>query len=104
MNFSEKTALLRSFFGKLPEADKQLAFDAIDEYIFFLKKIESLSDLPIIVFSKSDKSMQKATPAAKLLKEYSQVLDAKRSTLIKLLKLNEIEEDDPLIQALKNFK
>ena len=48
--------------------------------------------------------MQRLTPAAKLIKEYSQVLDAKRKTLLMILYRIENSAADELLAKLREFE
>lgn len=95
---------LRGFFENVDEDKKQFAFDTIDEYIFFRKRIEELKKLPYIQISKRNPEMQRLTPAAKLIKEYSQVLDAKRGTLLRILYRVENSAADELLAKLSEFE
>lgn len=95
---------LQSFFELIDEDKKQFAFDTIDEYIFFRDRIEELKALPYIQISKKNPEMQRLTPAAKLIKEYSQVLDAKRATLLRILYKVENSAADELLAKLAEFE
>lgn len=96
--------LLRSYFELVDEDKKQFAFDAIDEYLFFEERIKELKNLPFIRVDKKNPERQQLTPAAKLIKEYSQVLDAKRKTLLMILYRVENSAADELMQKLKEFE
>lgn len=95
---------LRSFFDLVDEDKRQFAYDTIDEYIFFRERIEELKKLPYIQVSKKNPEMQRLTPAAKLIKEYSQVLDAKRGTLLRILYRVETSAADDLLAKLSEFE
>ena len=95
---------LRSFFEMVDEDKRQFAFDTIDEYVYFREKIEELKKLPYIQVSKRNPEMQRLTPAAKLIKEYSQVIDAKRGTLLRILNGIENSAADELFARLKEFE
>lgn len=95
---------LRAFFELVDEDKKQFAYDTIDEYVYFQKQIEMLKGLPPIEVSKKNPAKQRLTPAAKLIKEYSQVLDAKRGTLLRILYRVESAAADELLQKLKDFE
>ena len=94
---------LKSLFQDIPEPQRTLANDAIDEYVFFIQKINELKQLPYIRISKRDKSIQELTPAAKLIKEYSQALDNKRKMLFAIIKNNAAADDDALLNLLSSF-
>ena len=95
---------LKSFFENVDEDKKQFAYDTIEEYIFFQEQIEKLKNLPLIQVSKKNPEMQRLTPAAKLIKEYSQVLDAKRGTLLRILYRIESSAADELLSKLSEFE
>lgn len=95
---------LRGYFELVDEDKRTFAFDTIDEYIFFRDKIEELKKLPLIQVSKKNPEMQRLTPAAKLIKEYSQVMDAKRGTLLRILYRIENSAADELLAKLSEFE
>lgn len=96
--------VLQSYFELVDEDKRQFAYDTIDEYIYFREKIEELKKLPYIQVSKRNPEMQRLTPAAKLIKEYSQVLDAKRATLLRILYRVESSAADELLAQLSEFE
>lgn len=95
---------LRAFFEIVDEDKRQIAYDTIDEYVFFLERINELKKLPYIQVSKKNPEIQRLTPAAKLIKEYSQVLDAKRGTLLRILYRVENSAADELLNKLAEFE
>ena len=95
---------LKSFFEMVDEDKRQFAFDTIDEYVYFRERIEELKKLPHIQVSKRNPEMQRLTPAAKLIKEYSQVIDAKRGTLLRILNGVENSAAEELFAKLKEFE
>lgn len=95
---------LRSYFDLVDEDKKQFAYDTIDEYIFFSEKIEELKKYPLIEISKRNPAMQRQTAAGKMLKDYSQILDSKRATLLRILYRVENSAADDLISKLKEFE
>ena len=95
---------LRSYFELVDEDKRQFAYDTIDEYLFFLERIAELKKLPLLQISKKNPEMQKLTPAAKLIKEYSQVIDAKRGTLLRILYRVENSAADDLLAKLAEFE
>lgn len=95
---------LREYFELIDEDKRQFAYDTIDEYVFFREKIEELKKLPYIQVSTKNPEMQRLTPAAKLIKEYSQVLDAKRKTLLTILYKVENSAADELLAKLAEFE
>lgn len=95
---------LKDFFKNIDKDKRQFAYDTIEEYIFFQEKLKELKKLPYIQVSKKNPEMQRLTPAAKLIKEYSQVLDAKRATLLRILNQNETSEAQELLEKLQEFE
>lgn len=95
---------LRAFFELVDEDKRQFALDTIDEYCFFTERIAELKKLPYIRVNKKDPQRQELTPAAKLIKEYSQVIDAKRKTLLTILYRVENSAADELLSKLAEFE
>lgn len=100
----ERRETLRAFFKDLDDGKRVFALDTIDEYLFFLDEIEKLKKLPLIVFSDRAPQIQKTTPAGKQIKEYSQVIDAKRATLLRILDKDERGAADELAKILKQYE
>lgn len=92
-----------ALFAAVPEDQRKFAEDTIDEYLFFEEKLDGLKKLPLIAVSKTNPAMQKVTPAGKLVKEYSQVIDAKRATLLRILYRVESTAADELGEKLKGL-
>ncbi len=95
---------LRAFFDNVDADKKQFAYDTIDEYLFFMSRIEELRKLPFIRVSKKNPEIQELTPAAKLIREYSQAIDSKRKTLLMILYRVENTAADELLNVLKQFE
>lgn len=95
---------LKTYFQNIEDDKKQFAFDAIDEYCFFIDRIQELRKLPYIRISKNNPERQELTPAAKLIKEYSQAVDNKRKTLLMILYRAENSAADELLAKLSEFE
>lgn len=95
---------LRAYFDLVSEDKKAFALDTLDEYLYFQGEIERLKKLPLIRVSKNNPEKQMITPAGKLIKEYSQILDAKRGTLLRILYRVESSAADELMQRLAEFE
>ena len=95
---------LRSFFENVDEDKRELAYDTIDEYLFFLDRISELKELPFIRYDQKNRQRQQLTPAARLIREYSQAVDAKRKTLLTILYRVESSAADDLLQRLAEFE
>ena len=94
---------IKKYFDDLDEPIKTLAYRTVDDYIDALAEMDRLKPLPKILVSKSDRTIQKTTPAAKLYKETSQIADAKCQILIRMLKKNDTSAADELNEMLKEY-
>lgn len=95
---------LAGYFDAVDEDKRAFALDTLHEYLFFKNKIDELKLLPMIRVSKTNPAKQQLTPAAKLIKEYSQVMDAKRGTLLRILYRVESSAADELLAKLSEFE
>lgn len=104
MNETTKKEKLRNLFANVGEAERNFACDAIDEYLFFESKLKELQTMQLIQIGKRDPAQQRVTPAGKLIKDYSQVVDAKRSTLLRILYRTESSAADEFMARLSEFE
>ena len=95
---------LKAFFDNVEEDKKQFALDTLDEYFFFLDRLKDLKKLPYIRIDPKNNARQELTPAAKLIREYSQAIDSKRKTLLMILYRQENTAADELLAVLKQFE
>lgn len=95
---------LQKYFDLVDEDKRQFAYDTIDEYIFFSEKLADLKKLPLIQVSKKNPEMQRPTTAGKMIKEYSQIIDSKRATLLRILYKVENSAADELLAKLSEFE
>ena len=95
---------LKAFFDNVEEDKKQFALDTLDEYLFFLDRLNDLKQYPYIRIDPKNNERQELTPAAKLIREYSQAIDSKRKTLLMILYRQENTAADELIAVLKQFE
>lgn len=95
---------LKALFDVLDDDKKPFAYDTLDEYLYFKEQIDKLRTLPLIRINEKNPQKQEITPAGKLIKDYSQVLDAKRATLLRLLYKVESSAADELMQKLAEFE
>ena len=95
---------LVKIFDAVGEDVRAFALDTLDEYLFFQEQITNLRKLPLIRVDKKNPERQQITPAGKLIKEYSQALDAKRGTLLRILYKVETSAADELLQKLAEFE
>lgn len=104
MTTDERRAQLRGYFANVDEDKRTLAHDAIDEYLFFLDCIAELKKLPYIRVHPKNPARQELTPAARLIREYSQAVDVKRRTLLTILYRVEGSAADDLLRKLAEFE
>ncbi len=104
MTSDERRTQLRGYFANVDEDKRSIAYDTIDEYLFFLDRIAELKELPFIRIDKRNPQRQELTPAAKLIREYSQAVDAKRKTLLTILYRVESSAADDLLAKLAAFE
>lgn len=95
---------LTAYFDILDDDKKAFALDTLEEYLFFKGKIDELKKLPLIRVDKKNPEKQVVTPAGKLIKDYSQVIDAKRGTLLRILYRVENSAADELLAKLSEFE
>lgn len=95
---------LIKYFDVVDEDKRALAVDAIDEYLYFKAEVDKLRKLPLIRVDKNNPARQQITPAGKLIKDYSNVLDAKRATLLRILYRVESSAADELLAKLSEFE
>lgn len=103
-NIKEPEDILKGYFENIDDDKRAFAFDTIDEYLFFKDKIAELKKLPLIRVDRNNPEKQIVTPAGKLIKEYSQVMDAKRGTLLRILYRVESSAADELLSKLAEFE
>lgn len=92
------------YFDVVDEDKRSFAIDTIDEYLYFKSELDKLRKLPLIRVDKKNPERQLVTPAGKLIKDYSQVLDAKRATLLRILYRVESSAADELLNKLAEFE
>lgn len=95
---------LKKIFDVLDDDKKPFAYDTLDEYVYFKYQIDELRKLPLIRVSEKNPQRQEVTPAGKLIKDYSNVLDAKRATLLRMLYKVESTAADELLEKLAEFE
>lgn len=99
-----KKSEIQALFDNVEPGKKQFALDTVDEYFYFLEQLEALKKYPDIQVSKTNPFKQRITPAAKLKKELSNVIDAKRKTLLMILYRVENSAADELLSKLADFE
>ena len=100
---AERSTLIKCF-DAVDENKRALALDTIDEYLYFKAEVIKLRALPLIRIDKSNPERQQTTPAGKLIKDYSQIIDAKRATLLRILWREDTSDTDELLAVLKQFE
>ncbi len=93
-----------AYFSRVPEDQRQIVENTIDDYLFFASQIEDLKKMPLIRVEKRDPARQQVTAAGKLIKDYSNILDSKSKILLKILEKNGKSEAEELMDRLKDFE
>lgn len=91
-------------FDVVDEDKRSFALDTLDEYLYFKEQVKRLKELPLIRCHPKRPEIQEVTPAGKLIKDYSQIIDAKRATLLRILYRVESSAADELLQKLSEFE
>ena len=99
----EKGDLVK-LFDIVDEDKRSFALDTLEEYIYFKSELDKLMKLPKIRVSEKNPDKQMITPAGKMIKDYSQILDAKRATLLRILYRVESTAADELLEKLSEFE
>lgn len=95
---------LLKIFDVVDDDKRSFAVDALDEYLYFKDQIAKLRRLPLIRYKENHPEIQEVTPAGKLIKDYSQVIDAKRGTILRILNRVDSSAADELLQKLSEFE
>ena len=99
----DKTELIK-LFDSVDDDKRKFALDALDEYLYFQDQIVQLRKLPLIRVDSKRPEKQEITPAGKLIKDYSQIVDAKRATMLRILYRVESSAADELLSRLAEFE
>lgn len=91
-------------FDIVDEDKREFALHALDEYFYFKAEYDRISKLPLIRVDKKNPERQQITSAGKLIKDISNVLDAKRATLLRILYRVESSAADELLSKLAEFE
>lgn len=95
---------LLDIFKDVDNRIKILITPVIKEIVFLKKQLNSLRELPFIRVSEKNKSLQKATPAAKQYKEFLQQYTNCIRILSSFIELKESEEADALLEGIRIIK
>lgn len=95
---------LLKIFDVVDDDKRSFALDALDEYLYFKDQIARLRQLPLIRYKENHPEIQEVTPAGKLIKDYSQVIDAKRGTILRILNRVDSSAADELLEKLSEFE
>lgn len=82
--------------------DNQTFLPLVEDMVYLEEQLESLRKLPKIRVNPKNKSQQAVTPAAKLYKEMLQQYTNIVRILMKASGTDEVEEDSPLREWMKN--
>ena len=95
---------LKAIFDVIDEDQRGFALDTLDEYLFFKAEVDKLRKLPLLRIDKNNPERQLVTPAGKMIKDFSNVVDAKRATLLRILSRVESSAADDLLAKLSEFE
>jgi hypothetical protein len=95
---------LKELFKDIDKGQREIAFEIIEEMVMFRDRIKQLEKLPYLRVNKNNPEKQQMTPAAKIIKEYSQAVDNKRKTLLMILYRNTTSDADELLKKLAEFE
>ena len=76
----------------------------IDDVVFLEERLTELRTLPFIRVNPNNREEQKATPAAKMYKEFLQQYNNCIKILCGVLNKNGVEDESPLRSFLKNME
>ena len=76
----------------------------IDDVVFLEERLTELRTLPFIRVNPNNSAEQKATPAAKMYKEFLQQYNNCIKILCGVLNKNGVEDESPLRSFLKNME
>ena len=103
--FDQYEKRLRELFKDVDEAQKEIAYDTISDYIFYLEENAKLKKLPQIRISPSNPAKQERTVASKMLKDNSQSIANIRKILLMILyRSGGANDSNELINLLKQFE
>ena len=100
----ERDERLRAIFAGLDDDVKAATEQLVEEAIAIERKLDELRGLPMIRVHPGDPCRQRATPAAKLYKDYVQQYQNIVKLLLSVLRKNAPEEESPLRQWLNERK
>lgn len=99
----QKTFYLELFQG-VDESERQLVDRLIDELIYLEDEMERLKELPFVGVNPKNPAMQRATPAAKLYKDFLGQYQNGLRILLNILRKVETSAQDELLQKLERFR
>lgn len=91
-------------FKSVDESERQLVDRLIDELVYLEDEMTRLKELPFVGVNPRNPAMQRATPAARLYKDFlSQYQNALR-ILLNILRKVETSAQDELLRKLEEFR
>ena len=91
-------------FSQVPADQMTLIEEAVDEYLYFKSELNRLQKLPLIKTDKKNPERQMITPAGKQIPKISNIVDAKRAVLLRIISKNSASEYDELLEEFKKFE
>lgn len=95
---------LLNLFEGVNEKIKAIITPTIKDAVFLEGKLDELRKLPLIRVSEKNPSMQKATPASKMYKEFLQQYNNCIRILASFVEIKESEDQDTLLEGIKLIK
>ena len=95
---------LAKLSGSLDESTQKIVGRVICEIAFLEDQLDNLRQLPFIEINPKNPSQQRATPAAKMYKEFLQQYNNCIKVMLSALGKSETTEDSPLREYLKRLK
>lgn len=91
---------LKELFNGVGEAQRLIAYDTINDYIFFVDQLNNLKQLPQIRVDKKNPNKQERTIASKMVKEYSQTISNLRKILLTILYKSDTGDSGSVLDEL----
>lgn len=100
----ERKTFYLELFQSVDESERQLVDRLIDELIYLEDEMERLKELPFVGVNPRSPAMQRATPAAKLYKDFLSQYQNGLRILLNILRKVETSAQDELLKQLERFR
>lgn len=99
----DRRTQLLEIFAEIEDV-KGIITPMIDDVVFLEERLTQLRALPFIRINPNNEAEQKATPAAKMYKEFLQQYNNCIKILCGVLSKNGVEDESPLRSFIKNME